>query len=135
MHRTSGVLSAILLCGYTLHSLAQSQPDNNKLIATAVAINVVPIVTGIDYCSLQQPSSRSPNVAAYEKLRSENSDLIRKYEVSPEYLAMLNAMKQKLSTLTPPQQQEMARFCAKLPELISGASSRLGKIRAALPKQ
>ena len=84
---------------------------------------------GVDECGDRFPERKDGFVAAFERVRYNNLDVIGPAESSEDFAAFLKDEKSRALAETP---DVMAEYCAELPRYIDVAAEYASKLRVAL---
>ena len=121
----------VVAASCTFCSLAQSQPRKEFVDAFLVAFRHFLAVTsaGVDECGDRFPERKDGYVAAFERTRYDNLDVIVQAETSADFAAFLTDEKARALAETP---QVMAEYCTELPRYIGVVAEYASKLRLVL---
>ena len=126
------LLASVITASCTFCALAQSQPPKKEFVdAFLVAFRHFLAITtaGVDECGSRFPERKDGYVAAFERTRYDNLDVVAQAESSEDFAAFLMDEKSRALAETP---QVMEEYCTELPRYIGVVAEYASKLRGVL---
>jgi hypothetical protein len=111
--------------------VAQSQPRKEFVDAFVAAFRHFLAITsaGVDECGNRFPENKDGYVAAFERVRYDNLDVIALAESSADFAAFLEDEKSRALAETP---EVMAEYCSELPRYMGVVADYAARLRLVL---